>query len=153
MKFDIYFLGLPWGIFCFDRRGIFAPCFKGRVSQAQPGSFHGNVKLDIWFLKINKLVYDYLKTESEMSKVNILSTIIQFPCHIFAKIIIYSTYCQKPLRRRQSFFDLFETLRTLFKNPLWVFNIINMVYTIYVPTIRDKSSWHTCLKWVLLSII
>ena len=73
-----------------------------------------------------------------MSKVDILSTIIQFPGHIFAKIIIYSACVAKSrCGEDKSIFDLFEKLRTLFKNPLWVFNIINMVYTIYVPSLSN----------------
>ena len=73
-----------------------------------------------------------------MSKVDILSTIIQFPGHIFAKIIIYSTCVAKSrCGEDKVIFDLFEKLRTLFKNPLWVFNIINMVYTIYVPSLSN----------------
>ena len=73
-----------------------------------------------------------------MSKVDILSTIIQFPGHIFAKIIIYSACVAKSRCGEDKFiFDLFEKLRTLFKNSLLVFNIINMVYTIYVPNLTD----------------
>ena len=35
--------------------------------------------------------------------------------------------CQKPLRRKQMFFDLFEKLIIFFKKPLCDFSIINMV--------------------------
>ena len=73
-----------------------------------------------------------------MSKVDILSTIIQFPGHIFAKIIIYSACVAKSRCGEDKFiFDLFEKLRTLFKNSFLVFSIINMVYTIYVPNLTD----------------
>ena len=73
-----------------------------------------------------------------MSKVDILSTIVQFPGHIFAKIVIYSACVAKSRCGEDKFiFDLFEKLRTLFKNSLLVFNIINMVYTIYVPNLTD----------------
>ena len=44
-------------------------------------------------------------------------------------------------------FDLFEKLKTFLKNPLWVFNILNMVYTIYVPwTLRPVLSCHLVLS-------
>ena len=73
-----------------------------------------------------------------MSKVDILSTIIQFPGHIFAKIINYSACVAKSRCGGDKFiFDLFEKLKTFFKNPLWVFNILNMVYTIYVPSLSN----------------
>ena len=73
-----------------------------------------------------------------MSKVEILSTIIQFSGHIFAKVIIYSECVAKSRCGEDKFIlDLFEKLKTLFKNPLWVFNIINMVYTIYVPSLSN----------------
>ena len=71
-----------------------------------------------------------------MSKVDIM----QFPGHIFAKIVIYSACVAKSRcgeDKIKFFFDLFEKLKTLFKNPLWVFNIINMVYTIYVPSLNN----------------
>ena len=67
-----------------------------------------------------------------MSKVDILSTIIQFPGHIFAKIITLSRCGEDKF-----IFDLFEKLKTFLKNPLWVFNILNMVYTIYVPSLSN----------------
>ena len=68
-----------------------------------------------------------------MSKADILSRIpIQFPAHIFAKIIFFKSRCGED----KCFSDLFERLKTLFKNPLWVFNIINMVYTIYAHLIH-----------------
>ena len=75
-----------------------------------------------------------------MSKVDILSTIIQFPGHIFAKIIIYSACVVKShcgSEKTNLFLTYFEKLKTLFRNPLWVFNIINMVYTIYVPNLSN----------------
>ena len=51
-----------------------------------------------------------------MSKVDILSTIIQFPGHIFAKIIIYSACVAKSRSGEDKFiFDLFEKLKTFFK--------------------------------------
>ena len=37
------------------------------------------------------------------------------------------------------FFDLFEKLKTLSKNPLRVFNIINIIYTIYVPSLSNQK--------------
>lgn len=37
------------------------------------------------------------------------------------------------------FFDLFEKLKTLLKNPLRVFKIINVVYTIYVPSLSNQK--------------
>ena len=73
-----------------------------------------------------------------MSKVDILSTIIQFPGHIFAKIIIYSACIAKSRCGEDKFiFDLLEKLKTFLKNPLWVVNILNMVNTIYVPSLSD----------------
>ena len=73
-----------------------------------------------------------------MSKVDILSIIIQFPGHVFAKIIVYSAFVAKSRCGEDKFiFDLFEKLKTFFKNPLWVFNILNMVYTIYVPSLSN----------------
>ena len=74
-----------------------------------------------------------------MSKVDILSTIIQFPGNIFAKIRIYSACVAKSRCGEDKFiFDLFAVkLKTLFKNPLWDFNIINMVYTIYVLSLSN----------------
>ena len=69
-----------------------------------------------------------------MSKLDILSSIIQFPGHIFAKIIIFSACVAKSrCEEDKCFFDLFEKLIT----PLWVFNIINMVYTIYLPRLSN----------------
>ena len=69
-----------------------------------------------------------------MSKLDILSSIIQFPGHIFAKIIIFSACVAKSrCEEVKCFFDLFEKLIT----PLWVFNIINMVYTIYLPRLSN----------------
>ena len=51
-----------------------------------------------------------------MSKVDILSTIIQFPGHIFAKIIIYSACIAKSHCGEDKFiFDLLEKLKTFFK--------------------------------------
>ena len=35
--------------------------------------------------------------------------------------------CQKPLWKRQIFFDLLEKLIILFEKLLWEFNVINMV--------------------------
>ena len=73
-----------------------------------------------------------------MLKVDILSTIIQFPGHIFAKIIIYSACVAKIRCGEDKFiFDLFEKLKTFLKNPLWAFNIIHMVYTRYVPSLSN----------------
>ena len=73
-----------------------------------------------------------------MSKVDILSTIIQFPGHILEKIIIYSACVAKGRCGEDKFiFDLSEKLKALFKNPLWIFNIINMVCTIYVPSLSN----------------
>ena len=47
-----------------------------------------------------------------MSKVDILSTIIQFPGHIFAKIIIYSACVAKSRCGEDKFiFELFEKLK------------------------------------------
>ena len=69
-----------------------------------------------------------------MSKLDILSSIIQFPGHIFAKIIIFSACVTKSrCEEDKCSFDLFEKLIT----PLWVFNIINMVYTIYLPRLSN----------------
>ena len=63
-----------------------------------------------------------------MFKVDILSTIIQFPGHIFSKIVIYSAFVAKSrCGENKSFFDLFKKLIILFRKPLWDFNIINMV--------------------------
>ena len=63
---------------------------------------------------------------------------IQFPGHVFAKIIVYSVCVAKSRCGEHKFiFDLFEKLETLFKNLLGVFNIINMVYTIYVPFLSN----------------
>ena len=83
-----------------------------------------------------------------MSKVDISRTITQFPGHIFAKIIIFSACVSKSLCGEDKFiFDLFEKLKTFLKNPLWVFNILNMVYTIYVPwTLRPVLSCHLVLS-------
>ena len=73
-----------------------------------------------------------------MSKVDILSTIIQFPGHIFAKIIVYSACVAKSRCGEDKFIsDLFEKLKLFLKNPLWVFNILNMAYTIYVPNLSN----------------
>ena len=73
-----------------------------------------------------------------MSKVDILSTIIQFPGHIFAKIIIYSAFVAKSRCGEDKFiFDLFEKLKPFLKNSLWVFNIINVVYTIYLLSLSN----------------
>ena len=73
-----------------------------------------------------------------MSKVDILSTIIQFPGHIFAKIIVFSAWVAVA-EKTNVFFYLFEKIKTLFKNPLRVFNIINIVYTIYVPSLINQK--------------
>ena len=63
-----------------------------------------------------------------MFKVDILSTIIQFPGHIFSKIVIYSACVAKSrCGEDKSFFDLCKKLIILFRKPLWDFNIINMV--------------------------
>ena len=76
-----------------------------------------------------------------MSKVDILSTIIQFPGHIFAKIIVFSAWVAKSrCGEDKCFFYLFEKIKTLFKNPLRVFNIINIVYTIYVPSLINQKT-------------
>ena len=73
-----------------------------------------------------------------MSKVDILSIIIQFQGHIFAKIIIYSACVAKSRCGEDKFiFDLLEKLKTLFKTPLWAFNVINMVYMIYIPNLSN----------------
>ena len=54
-----------------------------------------------------------------MSKVDILSTIIQFPGHIFAKIIIHSACVAKSRCGEDKFiFDLFKKLKPFFKNAL-----------------------------------
>ena len=75
-----------------------------------------------------------------MSKVDILSTVIQFPGHIFAKIIVYSACVAKSrCGEDKCFFDLFEKLKTLSKNPLRVFNIIKIIYTIYVPSLSNQK--------------
>ena len=51
-----------------------------------------------------------------MSKVDILSTIVQFPGHIFAKIVIYSACVAKSRCGEDKFiFDLFEKLKTFLK--------------------------------------
>ena len=73
-----------------------------------------------------------------MSKVDILSTITQFPGHIFTKIIIYSA-CVANSRCGEDnlFLTYLKKLKTFFKNPFWVFNILNMVYTIYVPSLSN----------------
>ena len=63
-----------------------------------------------------------------MFKVDILSTIIQFPGQIFSKIVIYSACVAKSRGGEdKSFSDLFKKLIILFRKPLWDFNIINMV--------------------------
>ena len=74
-----------------------------------------------------------------MSKVDFLSTIIQFPGHIFAKLSTIYSACVAKIRCGEDkfIFDLFEKLKTFFKNPLWVFNILNMVYTMYVPSLSN----------------
>ena len=75
-----------------------------------------------------------------MPKVDILSTIIQFPGHIFAKIIVFLHGLPKAVAEKTNvFFYLFEKIKTLFKNPLRVFNIINIVYTIYVPSLINQK--------------
>ena len=47
--------------------------------------------------------------------------------YFFKNSNLFCMCCQKPLWRRQMFFDLLEKLIILFERPLWVFNIINMV--------------------------
>ena len=55
-----------------------------------------------------------------MFKVDILSTIIQFPGHIFSQIVIYSACVAKSrCVEDKCFFDLFEKLVILFEKPLW----------------------------------
>ena len=67
-----------------------------------------------------------------MSKVDILSTVIQ--------IIVFSVCVAKSrCGEDKCFFDLFEKLETLFKNLLRVFNIINIVYMIYVPSLINQK--------------
>ena len=66
-----------------------------------------------------------------MSKVDILSAIIQFPGHIFAKIIIYTACVANSRCGEDRFiFDIFEKVKTLVKNPLWVFVYIHGLYDI-----------------------
>ena len=56
-----------------------------------------------------------------MSKVDILSTIMQFPGHIFAKIIIYSACVAKSrCGEDKLIFDLFEKLKTFLKSALGI---------------------------------
>ena len=63
-----------------------------------------------------------------MFKVDSLSTIIQFPGHIFPKIVIYSACVAKSRWGKDKFFlDLLKKLIILFEKLLWDFNIINMV--------------------------
>ena len=48
--------------------------------------------------------------------------------------------CQKAVAEKTNvFFYLFEKIKALFKNPLRVFNIINIVYTIYVPSLINQK--------------
>ena len=61
-----------------------------------------------------------------MFKVDILSTIIQFPGHILQ--VLPKAVAEKTV---QMFIDLFEKQNILFKKPLWNFNIINMVFNNY----------------------
>ena len=48
---------------------------------------------------------------------------------------IYSACIAKSCCGEDKFiFELFDKVKSFFKNPLWFFNILNMVYTIYVPS-------------------